>query len=162
MFRYLKGSLALALTYKGTPSLGALPTLMGFGDASHGGDLDDRKSIRGHAFTVAGGEICWKSKKKPTVAGSSTEAEYLEASEAAAEALGLRHIFKELGWPLTEAIEIFTDSLGAIVLACLAALLASYSCSDTISVINRGGSSWKTGKTFSLEPSIPRVHWTRS
>ena len=61
LFRYLKGPLTLSLTYKGAPSLGALSTLVGFCDASHGGDLDDRKSIGGHALTLGGGAICWKS-----------------------------------------------------------------------------------------------------
>ena len=80
-------------------------------------DLDDRKSVGGHVFTLGGGAICWTIKKQPTVARSSTEADYLEATEAAAEALGLRHLFMELGWPLDAPVEIFTDLTGAIALA---------------------------------------------
>lgn len=40
------------------------------------GDCDSRKSISGYYFSLGSGVFSWISKKQPTVALSSTKAEY--------------------------------------------------------------------------------------
>ncbi|PNX87842.1 retrotransposon protein putative Ty1-copia subclass, partial [Trifolium pratense] len=57
-------------------------SLKGYTDASFASDKDDSKSISGYVFTLNGGAISWKSSKQATVADSTTEAEYIAASEA--------------------------------------------------------------------------------
>ena len=54
-------------------------------DASFQTDKDDSKSQSGYVFTINGGAVSWKSSKQETVADSTTEAEYIAASEAAKE-----------------------------------------------------------------------------
>ena len=44
--------------------------------------LDDRHSIAGYAFLLAGGLISWQSGSQPTVAQRTMEAEYMTESTA--------------------------------------------------------------------------------
>ncbi|KAL0291515.1 UNVERIFIED_CONTAM: Retrovirus-related Pol polyprotein from transposon TNT 1-94 [Sesamum calycinum] len=57
--------------------------LEGFSDASFQSDDDDAKSQSGFVFNLNGGVVAWKSSKQDTTADSTTEAEYIAASEAA-------------------------------------------------------------------------------
>ena len=47
-------------------------------------------------FKVNGGAVSWKSSKQETVADSTTEAEYIAASEAAKEGVWIRKFLIEL------------------------------------------------------------------
>ena len=49
-------------------------------EASFQTDKDDSKSQPGYVFTINGGAVRWKSSKQETVADSTTEVEYMEAS----------------------------------------------------------------------------------
>ncbi|KAE8673710.1 hypothetical protein F3Y22_tig00111774pilonHSYRG00047 [Hibiscus syriacus] len=69
----------------------------GYMDSDYAGDLVNRRSTIGYVFTLSGGPICWKSSVQSVVALSTTEAEYMAATEAAKEALWLTGLVKELG-----------------------------------------------------------------
>eukprot|EP00965_Chrysotila_dentata_P012615 416146-Pleurochrysis_carterae.AAC.2 len=56
-----------------------------------------RHSTSGYVFLYGQAAISWASKKQPTVALSSCEAEIIAASEATKEAVYLRALFSELG-----------------------------------------------------------------
>ena len=53
-------------------------------------NIDDRKSILGFVFICNGGAVSWKSSKQSVTADSTTEAEYIAASDAAKEAVWIR------------------------------------------------------------------------
>ena len=61
------------------------------------GDLDGRKFTSGYLFTFVGGAISWQSKLKKCVALSTTEAEYIAATEADKDILWMKNFFKESG-----------------------------------------------------------------
>ena len=69
----------------------------GYTDSSFQSDKDDSKSTSGFIFTLNGGAVSWKSSKQETTAHSTTEAEYIAASEAAKEAVWMKKFIKELG-----------------------------------------------------------------
>lgn len=69
---YLKGTLHYGLYY--TP--GSLK-LNGFCDSDWARSLNDRKSTTGYAIYLGPCLISWAAKKQPTIARSSTEAEYV-------------------------------------------------------------------------------------
>ncbi len=92
ILKYLRRTKDMILVYGG----GEL-RLDGFTDADFQSDVDDRKSISGYLFTCNGGAISWKSSKQPTTADSTTEAEYIAASDAAKEAVWIRKFITELG-----------------------------------------------------------------
>jgi hypothetical protein len=66
-------------------------------DASFDTDPDDSKSQFGYVFVMNRGVESWRSSKQSVVAGSSTEAEYVAALEAAHEAVWMKEFISELG-----------------------------------------------------------------
>ncbi|GJZ98903.1 zinc finger, CCHC-type containing protein [Tanacetum coccineum] len=66
-------------------------------DAGFETEKDDRKYQSGYVFVLNGGVVDWKSVKHSTIAISSTEAEYIVASEAVMEAVWMRKFIDGLG-----------------------------------------------------------------
>lgn len=62
----------------------------GYTDASFQTDKDASKSQFGYMFTLNNGAVSWKSSKQETTTDSTTEAEYIAASEAAKEAVWIK------------------------------------------------------------------------
>jgi hypothetical protein len=83
--------------------------LHGYCDSDHGGDKDTRRSTTGYVFMLNGGAISWSSKLQPTVAVSSTEAEYMAAAFAVKEALWLRKLSFEFNLPIAP-VPIYGDN----------------------------------------------------
>ena len=73
--------------------------------------------MTGFSFFLNSGVISWKSIKQPTVALSSTEAEYYALCNATQEAIHLRFLLKELGLEQKEPTVIFCDNQGAMNLS---------------------------------------------
>ena len=83
ILKYLRGTKDMLLVYGGDEEL----VVNGYTDASFMTDIDDYKSQSSYVFTLNGGAVVWKSFKQNTVADSTTEAEYIAASEASKEAV---------------------------------------------------------------------------
>ena len=90
--------------------------LVGDADADWSGDLDDQKSTTGYYFKFQGnGEATsWGVKKQSTVALSSTEAEYQAMAAAVQEAIYLRSLMKDFGYPMKEPTQIGEDNRSCI------------------------------------------------
>ncbi|XP_031392392.1 secreted RxLR effector protein 161-like [Punica granatum] len=90
-----------------------------FTDSDFQSDVDDRKSISGYIFTCNGDAVSWKSSKQETTADSTTEAEYIAASDAAKEAVWIRKFVTELGIvpSISSPVELYYDNTGAIAQA---------------------------------------------
>ena len=87
--------------------------LMGYTDADMAGDVDSRKSTSGYLITFAGGAVSWQSRLQKCVALSTTEAEFIAATEACKELLWMKKFLSELGLH-QEKYELFCDSQSAI------------------------------------------------
>ena len=87
----------------------------GYCDSDYAGDLDTRRSTTGFVFTFCGAAISWSSKLQPTVAVSTTEAEYMAAAQAVKEALWLRKLIMEFELQFG-TMRIYSDNQGAIKL----------------------------------------------
>jgi len=83
ILQYLKGTKTLALTFKCNVNSDPI----GFADADWAGDKSNSHSTNGYLFSCFGGLICWKSRLQPTVAMSTTEAEYMASSDATRQAI---------------------------------------------------------------------------
>jgi hypothetical protein len=75
----------------------------------------DRRSIGGYIFKLGGAAISWSSKCQATVSFSTCKAEYIAQSEAAKEAIWLRRLLTELGYPV-DTVALKADNRGAIAL----------------------------------------------
>ena len=78
--RYLKGSSDTCLYFTG-----ASLKLQCYVDADFAGDINSRKSTIGFVFTLGGTVISWASNLQKIVTLSTTEAEYVAATEAGKE-----------------------------------------------------------------------------
>jgi uncharacterized protein with PIN domain len=66
-------------------------------------------------FTIGGCDISWRACLQPTVAQSTTEAEYIAVCDACKEAVWLKGLYAELSGD-TSCIDLFYDSQSAIYL----------------------------------------------
>ena len=74
-------------------------------------------STTGFALLFGGGSVAYQSKRQQSIALSSTEAEIMAASQAAAEIIYLRGLLGEMGVNIDEPTELKIDNAGAIELA---------------------------------------------
>ncbi|KAK2967493.1 hypothetical protein RJ640_010134 [Escallonia rubra] len=73
ILRYIAGTRDFGLWYSQVSNF----RLVGFSDSDWAGCLDDRRSTSGSIFNLGSGAITWTSKRQPTVALSSSEADLL-------------------------------------------------------------------------------------
>ena len=91
--RYLKGTKHLKLKYTNNrENIG----LLGYSASDWASDIDKRRSCTGYIFTLQGGAISWGSRRQPTVALSSCEAEYMALSATIQEAIWLKQFGEQL------------------------------------------------------------------
>ena len=116
ILKYLRRTKDVVLTYGGQE--GDL-VVNGYTDASFQSDSDDFRSQSGYVFCLNGGAVSWKSSKQATVADSTTEAEYIAASDAAKEAVWIKKFIKALGVvpSIADPVDLYCDNNGAIAQA---------------------------------------------
>ena len=110
IFRYLQGTIDTCLEFGRQED-----TLCGYVDSDYAGDLDQRRSLTGYVFTIGGGAVSWKATLQPTVALSTTEAEFMAITEAIKESIWLRGLVGELH-SCQGATIVHSDSQSAIPL----------------------------------------------
>jgi hypothetical protein len=98
---YLLGTIHFGILYQPGDN-----KLHAFSDADYASDLETRRSTTGYCFIQNHGVIAWKSHLQPTVALSTTEAEYMAANMAGREALWLVQARNVYGKDPTELIHL--------------------------------------------------------
>ncbi|GJY33991.1 retrovirus-related pol polyprotein from transposon TNT 1-94 [Tanacetum coccineum] len=88
----------------------------GYSDLDYDAGLDARRSLTGYVFTIGNSVVSWKATLQPSVALSTTEAEYMALTEAAKKGIWLKCLIGDLGFPQDQATA-FCDSISAICLA---------------------------------------------
>src|SRR5579859_5997677 len=114
VLRYLQGSSSSHLTYANDGNV--MKAIQSYSDADFVAG-DDRKSISGYIFMLAGSPISWQAKKQSTIALSTAEAEYAALTQAAKEAIWLQNLLKDLRMSKYAPRVINVDNQGAIALA---------------------------------------------
>ena len=111
IMRYLNGTRDVCICFgsKGT-------CVEGYTDADYAGDMDKRRSTLGYVFMFTGGAVSWRSRLQDCTSMSTTEAEYIAASEACKEAIWLARLVRDLGITI-EMPTLHCDSQSAIMLA---------------------------------------------
>ncbi|KAL0437728.1 UNVERIFIED_CONTAM: Retrovirus-related Pol polyprotein from transposon TNT 1-94 [Sesamum radiatum] len=114
ILKYLKRTKDMFFIYGGGELI-----LEGYSNASFQSDEDDAKSQSNFVFKLNGGVVAWKSSKTDTIVDSTTEAEYIAASEAAKEAVWMKNYIQELGVvpSIAEPVVIFCNNNRAIAQA---------------------------------------------
>ena len=104
--QYAHDTCALGLRFTRQPDF----ILTAFSDASWGGPGSDASSMTGGVFKLAGCAVSWISSKQSTISLSSSEAEYVAASEAAREIVSLRRLLEHVGCPQLQPTVLFIDN----------------------------------------------------
>lgn len=110
IFRYLNATSDYYIEYKKEDSV----NLVGYTDADFARDIDTRRSTTGYVFLANSSAITWRSHRQKTVALSTTEAECMAACEGAKEAIWLRQLLTDIGYPQTSPTILNVDNQGAI------------------------------------------------
>ena len=115
LLKYVKGTKGMGISFGGGGGGGAGNGLEVYADADWAGDLDSRRSTTGFVVLLNGGAINWQSKRQPTVAVSTMEAEYQASASAAREAVWVRKLMRDLGCALgVTAVVIKCDNQVAL------------------------------------------------
>jgi hypothetical protein len=118
ILRYLRGNIEYGLKYNNNISTnGNKVVVSGYSDADWGGDKYDRKSTTGYCTFVNGNLISWNTKKQPTVALSTAEAELMAIVELAKEVTWLCSVLEEMNYQVEKPSCILSDNLSAIKIA---------------------------------------------
>jgi len=128
VLRYLNGTKKLGIYYKPVAKAPKCP--LGYVSSSHSSltnvrvdafvdsdfanSIDDRRSITGYVYYMAGGPVSWQSHSQKTVALSSMEAEYMALAAATQESIWLKMILEELRFLLQTPIRILEDNIACI------------------------------------------------
>ncbi|CAI7835441.1 unnamed protein product [Closterium sp. NIES-54] len=113
---YLVSTAAVGLTYHKNGT--TIPKLVGYVDADHAGDPDNRRSRTGYIYRLEPiGPISWQSSKQELIALSSAEAEYIALCSATKEGLYLRKLLEEAKLAQLPSFSLFCDNQSAIRIA---------------------------------------------
>ena len=113
LLRYIKGTVDLGLCYG---LIQDAPLVIGYVDADYAGDLVTRRSTTGYVFMVNGDCTSWRSKRQPTVAKSTTEAEYMASADSAKEAVWVKRLLGDISRPVDGSLPLKNDNFGNICL----------------------------------------------
>src|SRR5260370_13060860 len=114
IYCYLIGTLDLGLTFYGNQLKHGLTS---FSDSDWAGNPNTWRSVSGYAFLFCRAVIAWSVKKQPTLALSSTEAEYMTMTHSRKELVFIKHLFHDIGIPVPTPIPLLVDNQSAIALA---------------------------------------------
>ena len=117
VLRYLRGTKGRELCFRRNDSekLG----LLAYSDADWAADTTDRRSTTGYCVSLSRNSslISWKTRKQPTVALSTCEAEYMALASTIQECIYLEQLLEGIdGYEYTETT-VYEDNQGTIALA---------------------------------------------
>ena len=115
VLRYLRGTYDQAIVYERIDVLAN--TLWGWVDSDWAADLDSRRSHTGYILMMSGGAVSWKSRRQDCVSLSTSEAEYVAASQCGQEVVYLREILNDFGFPPTGPTRVYEDNLACVAMS---------------------------------------------
>lgn len=109
VLRYLQGTKDIKITYHHQPYTPEI-----FSDSDFSQCSDTRRSVSGYLLTMSGGPVSWMSRRQNVVALSTTEAEYMAASDAARHVSWLKTFLFDVYFQITTSIAFYIDNTSAI------------------------------------------------
>ena len=113
ILRYLSGTTNHGIHYANHNNNTTEVSVTAYCDADWGGDKSDRKSTTGFCVFVNDNLISWGTKKQPTVALSTAEAELMAIVEVVKEVKWMSMVLHELNLPVKKPMMIYSDNQAA-------------------------------------------------
>ena len=110
----LNGSKSLKIHLNGMGLIKEDFKIESWSDADFAADKVDRKSVNGYVLTMDGAVVLWLCQKQSGVSLSTMEAEFISASKAGRELLGVRELLVELNLRVYEPMPMYMDNQAAI------------------------------------------------
>ena len=105
------GTIDLGINYESNNA-----SLTGYSDADFANNKLDCRSLTGYVFKIGNAAITWNTRKQPTVALSTMEAEYMAVAAATRKAIWLWQLVSELRIDTISPTPIHIDNRVAIKL----------------------------------------------
>eukprot|EP00961_Rhodomonas_salina_P082706 1111546-Rhodomonas_salina.1 len=96
VLQYLMGTYDQGITYCRVDP-GRRNVLEGWVDSYYAADPDTRRSVTGCVMSMNGAQVSWRAKRQGCMTLSSSEAEFVAASQCGVEVVYLRALLKGLG-----------------------------------------------------------------
>jgi len=109
ILKYLKGTADYGLYYSTAQS----DHLKAFSDADYAGDVNTRKSITGYVLKLGESTVAWSSQKQKSVALSTTEAEYMAASQTVKEIIWVKSLLNSFALFQNLSTTLYLDNKNA-------------------------------------------------
>ena len=116
VLQYLRGTYDQCLKYSSQQGV-RHNTLWGWVDSDWAADKETRRSHTGYVLMLNGGAISWKSRRQDSVSLSTSEAEYIAASQCAQEVVYLREILRECRFIQNEPTHVYEDNRACILMS---------------------------------------------
>nr|GEX75093.1 ribonuclease H-like domain-containing protein [Tanacetum cinerariifolium] len=113
ILRYVHGTLDLGLHLYASSTT----SLVGYTDADWAGCPSTRMSTSGYYVFLGDNLLSWSAKRQHTLSHFSVEAEYRGVANVVAETAWLRNLLRELHSPLSTAILVYCDNVGAVYMS---------------------------------------------
>jgi len=91
--------------------------LWGWADAAWAGDTDTDQSHTGYILMMNGRPISWKSRRQGNVSHSTSEAEFVAASQTGHEAIYLCETLDDFGFFQTKATPLYENNLACVAMS---------------------------------------------
>lgn len=120
---YLDAVYRILQQMKNSPSVGLLYSrqsglfVEGYTNADQVSSVTNRRSTLGYCTFVGSNLVTQRSKKQSVVARFSVDAEFRSMAYGVCKLLWLRHLFSELGFPITSPMRVYYDNKAAISIA---------------------------------------------
>ena len=115
VLRYLRGTFDQAIIYQRSQDMASV--LWGWVDSDWAADLDSRRSHTGYVLMMTGGAVSWKSRRQDCVSLSTSEVEYVAASQCGQEVLYLREILRDFGYTQENPTNVYEDNLACVAMS---------------------------------------------
>ena len=117
LVRYLKGTNSLGIFYPRRQHNAPLKVeIISYVDSAFADCLETRKSTGGYLVLLNGSPLTWRSGKQSIVTHSTTEAEYVQASDGTKEIVWVRNLLTDMGVKIEGPTVLYEDNNGCIAM----------------------------------------------
>jgi len=111
IFRYIKGSLNTKLCISLKNPQG--DPVLAFFDSGWADNMEDKRSTFGYVVLFGATPLIWKSRKHKAISLSTTDAEYVAATEVMRDICHIQNLFEGIGITLQKPVTLYGDNFNA-------------------------------------------------